>query len=57
MVKQSADEKQDNIICLGVRIPKEMHEALAKAAKDNDLTMSQVVRIAIKDFIKKMETA
>lgn len=43
--------KEDNIICIGVRIPKELHEELTDLAYKKDLTLSQLVRIAIKKII------
>lgn len=48
---KTKDKEKDDMICLGVRIPKEIHAKLAKVAKSKDLTISQLVRIAIKNAI------
>lgn len=45
------DKEKDDMICLGVRIPKKTHEELANLAASKDLTISQLVRIAIKNII------
>lgn len=39
-------------ICLGVQISKETHAALVKKANSKELTISDIVRIAIKDYLK-----
>ena len=38
-----------------VRLSAEEKEALAKYAEEQDLTMSQVVRRALKEFLEKKE--
>lgn len=38
---------------LSIRIEEEDKEKLQKYAKDNDLSMSQVIRKAIKEFLKE----
>lgn len=43
----------DGKVCLGVNLPKELHSALSQIAKRNDLSISQVVRQAIRDYIAK----
>ena len=40
---------------ISIRIDEEMKEALNKYAEANDLSMSQVIRKAIKDFLKDNE--
>ena len=40
---------------ISIRIDEEMKEALNKYAEANDLSMSQVIRKAIKDFLKDKE--
>ena len=40
---------------ISIRIDEEMKEALNKYAEANDLSMSQVIRKAIKDFLKNKE--
>ena len=40
---------------ISIRIDEEMKEALNKYAETNDLSMSQVIRKAIKDFLKDKE--
>lgn len=52
---KTKSNEQEEMICIGVRIPKELHEEFKQLAKNRDLTISQVIRIAIKDFIKKAE--
>ena len=37
---------------MSIRIDREDKEALASYAKENDLTMSQLIRRMIKDFLK-----
>lgn len=36
-----------------IRLSAEEKEALAKYAEENDLTMSQIVRRALKEFLEK----
>lgn len=43
--------KEDNVICIGVRIPKDLHKELTDLANKKDLTLSQLVRTAIKKII------
>lgn len=43
--------KEEETICIGVRITKELHKELAKCAKAKDLNISQLVRLAIKKII------
>jgi predicted transcriptional regulator len=38
---------------ISIRISEEEKEAIMKYAKENDLTMSQVMRKAIKEFLAK----
>ncbi len=45
------DKEKSDMICLGVRITKKTHEELAELAANKDLTISQLVRIAIKNLI------
>ena len=40
---------------ISIRIDEEMKEALNKYAEANDLSMSQVIRKVIKDFLKDKE--
>lgn len=40
---------------ISIRIDEEIKEALNKYAEANDLSMSQVIRKAIKDFLKDKE--
>ena len=40
---------------ISIRIDEEIKEALNKYAEVNDLSMSQVIRKAIKDFLKDKE--
>lgn len=47
--------KEDNVICIGVRIPKTLHKELTDLANKKDLTLSQLVRIAIKQIIAENE--
>ena len=42
---------------ISIRIEEEEKEALQKYANDNDLSMSQVVRKAIKEFLRMNEIA
>ena len=43
------------ISSISIRLSAEEKEALAKYAQEHDLTMSQVVRRALKDFLEKQE--
>ena len=38
---------------ISIRIPDEEKEAIMKYAKENDLSMSQVIRKAVKEFLDK----
>ena len=38
---------------ISIRVSEEEKEAIMKYAKENDLTMSQVMRKAIKEFLAK----
>jgi len=40
-------------ICLGVQVSEDMHLALIKLAGKKELTISDIVRMAIKNFISK----
>lgn len=40
-------------ICIGVYISKETHAKLVAAAKDKELTLSDIVRIAIREYATK----
>ena len=40
---------------ISIRIDESEKEAIQKYAKDNDLTVSQVIRRAIKEFLKEEE--
>ena len=40
-------------ICIGVYIPKETHAKLVAAAKEKELTLSDIVRIAIREYATK----
>ena len=40
---------------ISIRIDEEMKEALNKYAEANDLSMSQVIRKSIKEFLKDKE--
>ena len=39
-------------VCLGVQISSEMHQSLILVAKENHLTMSDIVRLAISNYVK-----
>lgn len=41
---------------ISIRIEDNEKEILQKYAKDNDLSVSQVIRKAIKEFLQKTET-
>lgn len=43
--------EQCDVICIGVRIPYELHRELKQLADSKDLTLSQLVRLAIKNII------
>lgn len=47
--------KQDiyDTVCIGVRLSKEMHKKLKQTAKACDLTISQFVRVAVKNLIEQ----
>lgn len=47
------DEEKDEVVCIGVRIKKDLYEQLRKVCESKDLTLSQVVRIVLKEFINK----
>ena len=47
------NEKKKLSFMLGVHIPIELHDELMKVAEENDLTLSQIVRIALRNFLKQ----
>lgn len=40
-------------ICLGVHITEDMHKRLSKMAEEKEMTISVLVRIAIKELLAK----
>lgn len=40
--------------CLGVYITSEMHNKLIEVAKQENLSLSDIVRVAIKDYLAKV---
>jgi len=40
-------------ICLGVQVSKDMHSKLVELSGAKELTISDIVRMAIKDYIQK----
>ena len=40
-------------ICLGVHITEDMHKKLSKMAQEKEMTISVLVRIAIKEMLTK----
>lgn len=42
-------------ICLGVYIPKKTHDDLIATAKEQELSLSDIVRIAIREYLTKMK--
>lgn len=46
---------EENVVCIGVRIPKKLHTELTDIAAKKDLTLSQLVRLAIKKIIADNE--
>lgn len=40
-------------ICLGVNISREVHAKLIEIARENEQSLSDVVRIAIREFLAK----
>lgn len=43
----------DNAICLGVYVPKITHAQLVAIAKEKELTLSDIIRAAIRAYINK----
>lgn len=43
----------DNTICLGVYVPKITHAQLVAIAKEKELTLSDIIRAAIREYINK----
>lgn len=43
----------DNTICVGVYVPKITHAQLVAIAKDKQLTLSDIIRAAIREYINK----
>lgn len=43
----------DNAICLGVYVPKITHAQLVAIAKEKELTLSDIIRAAIREYINK----
>ena len=42
-------------ICIGVYIPKKTHDDLIAAAKEQELTLSDIVRISIREYLTKVK--
>lgn len=42
-------------ICLGVYITADTHKRLSALAKERELTLSDIVRMALKDYLAKNE--
>lgn len=42
-------------ICLGVYITADMHDRLVGLAEERELTLSDIVRMALKDYLAKNE--
>ncbi len=42
-------------ICLGVYITADTHEKLIELANEKELTLSDIVRMALKDYLAKAE--
>lgn len=40
-------------VCLGVQISQDTHAALVQLAKDKELTISDIVRLALKSYMSK----
>ena len=40
-------------VCLGVQISRDMHSKLLNIAGKKELTLSDIVRMALKDFVQK----
>ncbi len=45
----------DNSCSISFRVETEIRDELFKCAKEQDLTVSQIIRRAIKDYLKKAE--
>lgn len=43
----------DNAICLGVYVPKITHAQLVAIAKEKELTLSDIICAAIREYINK----
>jgi hypothetical protein len=46
-------DKATKKVCLGVHITKDMHDKLVKMASEKELTISVLVRIAIKELLSE----
>lgn len=42
-------------VCLGVHLTREIHTRLLEDARSKELSLSDVVRIALKDYLAKLE--
>lgn len=47
------EDKATKKVCLGVHITKDMHDKLVKMANEKEMTISILVRIAIKELLSK----
>ncbi len=49
-------DTQDEVQSLVVRLPAEMHAELKARSQEDDLTMSQVVRRAVKEYLNSQRS-
>lgn len=45
--------KDANPICLGVKISRQMHRNIVNTASEKSLTLSDIVRMAIQEYLAK----
>ncbi len=55
MTKEQREERKKLFSHLGVEIPREQHERIRSYAKEHELTISQVVRRAIGEYLAKSD--
>ena len=52
---KTSDERRPNMAKISLRIDEEDKKVLEKIAEEQDLSISQLVRRAIKEYIKKIK--
>lgn len=53
MTKQDGAKRAQYFTHLGVEVPREQHDRIKQIAKNNEMTISQLVRRALNEYLEK----